>query len=56
MSHSAEKSEIRDPLGFFNIRCSKISKKIKGGAFEDFEKFSEKSLKKPEKGESQCRK
>ena len=26
-SHSAEKSERRDPLGFFNIRCCKIPKK-----------------------------
>ena len=35
-SHSAEKSERRDPLGFFNSRSvAKYQNKLKGGPFED---------------------
>ena len=35
-SHSAEKSERKDPLGFFNIRSAvKYQNKLKGGPFED---------------------
>ena len=50
-SHSAEKSERRDHLGFFNIRSvAKYQNKVKGGPFKDIEKFSKKSLKKPKKG------
>ena len=45
-SHSAKKSESRDPLGFFNIRSvAKYQNK-----FEDIKKFSKKSLTKPKKG------
>ena len=50
-SHSAEKSERRGPLGFFNIRSvAKYQNKLKGGPFEDIKKFSKKSLTEPKKG------
>ena len=43
-SHSAEKSERRDPLGFFNIRyVAKYQEKMKGGIFGDMKKNCEKS-------------
>ena len=37
-SHSAEKSERRDPLGFFNIRSVAKYQKMKGGIFGDMVK------------------
>ena len=52
-SHSAEKSERRDPLGFSNIRSvAKYQNKLKGGPFEDIKKFSKKKSHKAEKGRS----
>ena len=52
-SHSAEKSERRDPLGFFNIRSvAKNQNKLKGGPFEDIKKFSKKVSKSRKKGRS----
>ena len=52
-SHSAEKSERRDPLGFFNI-CSvaKYQKKLKGGSFGDIKTFEKKSHKAEKRVES----
>ena len=44
-SHSAEKSERRDPLGFFNIRSVAKYQKKKGGIFGDMKKICEKSHK-----------
>ena len=44
-SHSAEKSERRDPLGFFNIRSVQNTKKRKGGIFGDMKKNCEKVTK-----------
>ena len=40
-SHSAEKSERWDPLGFFNILLQN-TKKMKGGIFGDMKKNCEK--------------
>ena len=34
-SHSAEKLERGDLLGFLKLVCCKISKKLKGGPFDD---------------------
>ena len=44
-SHSAEKSERRDLLGFFNIRSVAKYQKMKGGIFGDIKKNCEKSHK-----------
>ena len=50
-SHSAEKSERRDPLGFFNIRSvAKYQNKLKGGPFGDIKKFSKKVSQSRKKG------
>ena len=52
-SHSAEKSERRDPLRFFNIpSVAKYKSKLKGGPFEDTKKIFEKNSHKAEKGRS----
>ena len=48
-SHTAEKSERRDPMGFFNIRSVAKYQKMKGGIFGDMKKNCEKSKKKNEK-------
>ena len=42
-SHSAEKSERRDPLGFFNIRSVAKYQKNEGGNLWSHEKKCEKS-------------
>ena len=52
-SHSAEKSERRDPCEFFNVRSVAKYQKMKGGPFGDIKKFSKISLKKPKKGEGE---
>ena len=57
-SHSAEKLERGDPLGFFETSvCCKISKNLKGGPFGD-KKNSKKKSHSPEKIErvAQCQK
>ena len=41
-SHSAKKSERRDPLGFFNIRSVAKYQKRKGGIFGDMKKIAKK--------------
>ena len=46
-SHSAEKSERRDPLGFFNIRSVAKYQKMKGGIFGDMKKKLRKKVTKP---------
>ena len=48
-SHSAEKSEKRDPLGFSNIYYVPKYQKIEGGPFGTIKKFSKKSLIVPKK-------
>ena len=48
-SHSAEKSERGDPLGFSNIYYVPKYQKIEGGPFGTFKKFSKKSLIVPKK-------
>ena len=42
-SHSAEKLERGDSLGFLKPVCCKISKNLKGGPFGDTKKFEKKS-------------
>ena len=44
-SHSAEKSERKDPLGFFNIRSVAKYQKMKVGIFGDMKKIAKKSHK-----------
>ena len=44
-SHNAEKTERRDPLGFFHLHSVGKNQKIEGGPFGDF--FSKKSLTEP---------
>ena len=52
-SLSAEKSERRDPFGFFNIRSvAKYQNNLKGGPFEDIKTFSKKSHKAEKREES----
>ena len=46
-SHSAEKSERRDPFGFFNIRSVAKYQKMKGGIFGDMKKKLRKKVTKP---------
>ena len=48
-SHSAEKSEKVDPLGFSNIYCVPKYHKLKEGPFGTIKKFSIKSLMVPKK-------
>ena len=48
-SHSAEKSERGDPLGFSNIYYVPKYQKIEGGPFGTIKKFSKKSLIVPKK-------
>ena len=49
-SHSAEKPERGDPLGFSNIYyVPKYQKKLKGGPFGTIKKFSKKSFIVPKK-------
>ena len=49
-SHSVEKSERGDPLGFSNIYyVPKYQKKLKGGPFGTIKKFSKKSIIVPKK-------
>ena len=54
-SHSAENSEKRDPLGFFNIRSlakyQKIERRTLWGHLKNFEKKSNKAEKKSHKAE-----
>ena len=41
-SHSAEITDRRDPLGFFNIRSVAKYQKMKGGIFGDMKKMRKK--------------
>ena len=49
-SHSAEKSERRDPFEFFNVRSVAKYQKNEGRTLGDIKKFSKISLKKPKRG------
>ena len=51
-SHSAEKSERGDPLGFSNIYYVPKYQKIEGGPVGTIKKFSKKSLIGPDKNPS----